>query len=72
MVDHSEKAKKQGETGKELGVGTGLCATCVHVRRVESAKGSVFVLCSLSGTDPHYPKYPRLPVLSCRGYTVRE
>jgi hypothetical protein len=28
------------------------------------------VLCTLSNTDPRYPKYPRLPVFSCSGYTV--
>jgi hypothetical protein len=46
----------------------GLCADCVHARRIESAKGSEFLLCDLSQTDPNFPKYPRLPVLSCSGY----
>jgi GrpB-like predicted nucleotidyltransferase (UPF0157 family) len=46
----------------------GLCADCVHARRVESARGSVFFLCELSLTDPRFPKYPRLPILSCSGY----
>jgi hypothetical protein len=46
----------------------GLCADCFHSRRIESAHGSVFFLCELSLTDPRYPKYPRLPVLSCAGY----
>ena len=46
----------------------GLCANCLHVRRIESARGSVFVLCQLSATDPRFAKYPRLPVLSCTGY----
>jgi hypothetical protein len=49
-----------------------LCADCVHARRVESARGSIFFLCELSLTDPSFPKYPRLPVLSCRGYTKME
>ncbi len=48
--------------------GTGLCAECVHARRVESARGSAFLFCNLSQTDPRFPKYPRLPVLSCDGY----
>jgi GrpB-like predicted nucleotidyltransferase (UPF0157 family) len=51
---------------------SGLCAACVHSRRIESARGSVFILCNLSGTDPSFPKYPRLPVLSCRGYKPNE
>jgi hypothetical protein len=46
----------------------GLCADCLHSRRIESAHGSVFILCELSVTDSHFPKYPRLPVLSCAGY----
>ena len=46
----------------------GLCAECVHARRIESSHGSAFYLCELSHTDPRFPKYPRLPVLSCDGY----
>ncbi len=46
----------------------GLCASCAHARRIESDRGSVFILCELSLADPRFPKYPRLPVLSCEGY----
>src|ERR1700682_502928 len=46
----------------------GLCVTCINARRIESARGSVFVLCELSFKDPRFPKYPALPVLSCVGY----
>ncbi len=46
----------------------GLCADCLHSRRIESTHKSVFMLCNLSQTDPRFPKYPRLPVLSCDGY----
>lgn len=46
----------------------GLCATCVHRREVPNRRGSVFYLCQRSKSDPAYPRYPRLPVLSCRGY----
>jgi hypothetical protein len=53
---------------KILQSAAGLCASCQHARRVESARGSIFVLCQLSATDPHFPKYPRLPVLTCPGY----
>ncbi len=38
------------------------------MRRIESDRGSIFYLCELSKVDPRYPKYPRLPVLSCTGY----
>ncbi|HVM75188.1 MAG TPA: hypothetical protein VMT75_06050 [Candidatus Saccharimonadales bacterium] len=47
----------------------GLCANCRHARQIESPKGSRFLLCQLSQSDPAYPKYPRLPVLRCSGYT---
>ncbi len=46
----------------------GLCSSCRHVRVVRSDTGSTFYLCGLSRVDPSFPKYPRLPVLSCRGY----
>ncbi|HTC58560.1 MAG TPA: hypothetical protein VK691_00395 [Solirubrobacteraceae bacterium] len=46
----------------------GLCETCRHRRLVPNTRGSVFSLCERSRTDPAYPRYPRLPVLSCRGY----
>jgi hypothetical protein len=46
----------------------GLCASCVHVQMIRSDRGSVFYLCKLSATNPRFPKYPRLPVLSCEGY----
>jgi len=46
----------------------GLCAGCLHAKRIVSAKGSVFWLCGRSERDPRFPKYPRLPVLSCEGY----
>jgi hypothetical protein len=46
----------------------GLCPNCLHSRRIESARGSTFMLCELSRTDSRFPKYPRLPVLTCGGY----
>jgi hypothetical protein len=53
---------------KDRDCGAGLCVNCVHARQVDSARGSSFLLCELSRTDPRFPKYPRLPVLSCAGY----
>jgi hypothetical protein len=38
------------------------------MRRIESDRGSTFYRCELSATDPKFPKYPRLPVLHCRGF----
>ena len=48
----------------------GLCASCVHARRIRSGKGSVFWLCRRSEKEPQYPRYPALPVLACPGYEV--
>lgn len=49
----------------------GLCEDCRHARKIESSRGSVFLLCELSRTDPRFAKYPRLPVLNCAGYTPK-
>ena len=46
----------------------GLCADCVHAQSVVSSRGSEFLLCGRSKTDPRYAKYPPLPVLSCLGF----
>lgn len=46
----------------------GLCATCRYAQLIESSKGSEFLLCKLGKSDPRFPKYPRLPVISCAGY----
>jgi hypothetical protein len=46
----------------------GLCATCGHAQRVVNDRNATFWLCRRSLADPGFPKYPRLPVLSCRGY----
>jgi hypothetical protein len=49
----------------------GLCETCLQRREVRNTRGSMFSLCLRSRTDPVYPRYPRLPVLSCPGYERR-
>ena len=46
----------------------GLCVQCRHMQRIVSERGSVFLLCRRSRTDPSFPKYPRLPVLGCSGF----
>jgi hypothetical protein len=57
---------------EDAGVRNGLCAHCLFAERIQSAKGSVFVLCGRSRSDPAFPKYPRLPVLQCAGYVCAE
>ena len=46
----------------------GLCPSCRHVTIIVSDRGSVFYRCRLSDTDPAFPRYPRLPVLTCSGW----
>jgi len=46
----------------------GLCETCQWMREVITPKGSRFLLCQLSITDPAYPKYPPQPIVRCNGY----
>ena len=54
------------EAARDLRVG--LCAECVHGRRIESDRGSEFWMCELSAEDSRFAKYPRLPVLKCEGF----
>jgi hypothetical protein len=49
----------------------GLCRNCEHARRIESDRGSLFLMCKLSFEDSRFAKYPRLPVLTCSGYRPR-
>jgi len=49
----------------------GLCGECIHERIIQSDRGSMFVQCQLSFTDPRFAKYPRLPVLTCGGYAKK-
>lgn len=51
--------------------GAGLCSSCRHQQEVRNGRGSVFSLCRLSREDDRFPKYPRLPVLRCRGHEPR-
>lgn len=47
----------------------GLCARCHHAKKIETAKGSRFYFCQKSlEAAKNYPRYPRLPVVSCKGY----
>jgi hypothetical protein len=58
--------------GERPSSSTGLCATCRHAEVIRSARGSQFLLCRFSFSDPLFPKYPRLPVLLCAAFTKHE
>ena len=50
-----------------------LCETCALMREIVTRKGSHFLLCQLSQTDPAYRKYPPQPVVQCGdGYRKKE
>jgi hypothetical protein len=49
----------------------GLCDRCLHQKLIGNTRGSTFSMCLRSRTDERYPKYPRLPVVSCPGYEPR-
>ncbi|HKB39933.1 MAG TPA: hypothetical protein VKD72_26090 [Gemmataceae bacterium] len=49
-----------------------LCETCASMREVITPRGSRFLLCRLSQTDPAFPKYPPQPVVRCDGYEPGE
>ncbi len=49
-----------------------LCEICASMREVITPKGSRFLLCQLSRTDPAFPKYPPQPVAQCGGYERRD
>ncbi|MFZ0958144.1 MAG: hypothetical protein WAN60_17505 [Candidatus Sulfotelmatobacter sp.] len=63
-MDNNRVSQDRESAGSRVG----LCTDCHFMRVVESARGSKFYLCGRSATDPTFPKYPRLPVLQCRGY----
>jgi hypothetical protein len=58
-----------GDTGT---VPFGLCDTCLHQQLVRNTRGSIFSLCRRSRREPEFPRYPRTPVLECRGYESHE
>ncbi|MEO7262101.1 MAG: hypothetical protein ABI047_12735 [Jatrophihabitantaceae bacterium] len=53
-------------------IGAGLCAGCRHARVNHTRRGPSYLRCQLASVDEAYPRYPRLPVLSCAGYRPAE
>ncbi len=65
----NERAGSGGErAGRPAGPEPGLCRACRFRREVITGKGSRFILCERSRTDSRFPRYPELPVLTCRGF----
>lgn len=53
---------------RQLMLDGGLCSRCMYSKVVVSDRGAEFVRC----LKPELPKYPRLPVVSCRGFARRD
>jgi hypothetical protein len=49
-----------------------LCEICALMREIITSKGSRFLLCQLSKSDPAYPKYPPQPIVRCDGYRTKD
>ena len=45
----------------------GLCARCRHARQLVTPR-SRFWFCERSRQDKSFERYPRLPMLACRGF----
>ncbi len=45
-----------------------LCESCRHLKVVESAAGSRFLMCRLAKRDARFSKYPPQPVILCAGF----
>jgi len=45
-----------------------LCARCGWGKRVESERGSVFLMCRRASRDSGFERYPLQPVISCTGH----
>ena len=67
-ISPREKDQREAEIIRKALGEVGLCTDCLHSRRIESAKGSVFRRCQLHESDARFAKYPRLPVVQCAGF----
>ena len=55
-----------------MNAGAGLCDSCKHQKLIHNTRGSTFSMCLRSRDDPAFPKYPRVPVVSCPGYAMTD
>ncbi|HVA65562.1 MAG TPA: hypothetical protein VNK24_01395 [Elusimicrobiota bacterium] len=59
------------DSRQEAWARVGLCASCVHAKRLTTKGGSAVFQCGLAASDPRFVRYPRLPMASCAGYECR-
>lgn len=66
MTEARGRPPREGDIA-QLGAAAGLCATCRHAA-VLASRSSAYLRCGMAALDPSFPRYPRLPVVACRGY----
>jgi hypothetical protein len=49
----------------------GLCEHCAFHSIVVSSRKELFHLCGKSKSDGAFPKYPRIPVVHCLGFELK-
>ena len=52
----------------DLDPDVGLCSICRFARVQKTTRGSRFWRCERAETDPRFLRYPRLPVVQCKGH----
>lgn len=58
--------------GEEHGF-AGLCGKCAHCEKLAHPRGGVpYFRCLRAKTDAAFPKFPRLPVLRCKGFEEKK
>jgi hypothetical protein len=70
MIPKRESYHRADRMQPKLAI-AGLCPNCEKARLIRTGHGSLFILCSRAEEDPSFPRYPRLPVVSCRGFEAK-
>jgi uncharacterized protein (TIGR00290 family) len=72
FADVLSKEPEHGSESNRPTAHAGLCATCLNAKLIVSDRRSVFLRCMLSDENSNFPRYPRLPVLTCSGWSPAE
>jgi hypothetical protein len=67
-----DKGRPPDAAWLKLGLEPGLCRACRHAKLNETRRGTAYLRCTRSASDPRLPRYPRLPVSDCVGFERAE